>query len=60
MQVIDSLGWVCAWLVYLAAMGVKGVTIERLGGRGEVVVQPKGESKRVELTEGARLSGKGK
>lgn len=39
---------------------MKGVTIERLGGRGEVEVQPEGESKRVELTEGARLSGKGK
>lgn len=41
-------------------MGVKGVTIVSIGGRGEVEVQPEGESKRVELTEGARLSGKGK
>ena len=48
---------VCAWLVYLAALGVKGVTIERLGGRAEVEVQPEGESKRVGLTKGARLSG---
>lgn len=42
--------------MYLAAMGVKGVTIERLRGRGEV----EGESQTTELTEGARLSGKGK
>lgn len=36
---------VCTWLVYLTAVGVKGVTIEHLGGRGEVEVQPEGESK---------------
>ena len=52
--------WVWACFVYLTAMRVEGVTIERIRGRGEVEVQPEGESKRVELTEGARLSGKGK
>lgn len=50
-----------AWLVYPAALGVKGVTTESVRGRGEVEVRPEGESKkRVELTEGARLSGKEK
>lgn len=46
--------------MYLTEVGVEGVTIERIRGRGEVEVQPEGESKRVELTEGERLSGKGK
>lgn len=43
-------------LVYFTAVGVKGVTMERLRGRGEVEVLPEGEWKREELTEGARLS----
>lgn len=43
LQVIDSVKWVWAWLVYLTAMGVKGVTIESIRGRGEVEVQPEGE-----------------
>lgn len=34
-----------AWLVYLAALGVKGVTTESVQGRGEVEVRPEGESK---------------
>lgn len=38
--------------MYLTEMGVKGVTIESMRGRGEVEVQAEGESQRVELTEG--------
>lgn len=34
-----------AWLVYPAALGVKGVTTESVRGRGEVAVRPEGESK---------------
>lgn len=45
LQVIDSVQWVWAWLVYLAALGVKGVTTESVQGRGEVEVRPEGESK---------------
>lgn len=60
LQVIDNFQWVWARLVYLTAKRVRGVTTESMRGRGEVEVQPEGESKRVDLTEGARLSGKGK
>lgn len=35
-----------AWLVYLTVTGVKGVTIERIIGRGEVEVQPEGGTDR--------------
>lgn len=44
-----------AWPVYLTAIGVKAVTIENMGGRGEVEVARGRVEKRVELT-GERLS----